>query len=175
MNTINRFFASVTLPSLHFSGGLNEENELREWGRESGNLWQSAGQSLTICNFFFNLWQLAGQSLTISEKVYVFSSIFDNQQVILWQLTQKDLMKSMQFRQLSKIALPIVKDCLILVLILVTRSLHVLPPRLTWRFFCRPQGRVMFSEASVCSQGDLHPGGGSPSRSGVGRQVDPPI
>ena len=36
-------------------------------------------------------------------------------------------MKSMQFRQLSKIALPIVKDCLILVLILVTHSLHVLP------------------------------------------------
>ena len=36
-------------------------------------------------------------------------------------------MKSMQFHQLSKIALPIVKDCLILVLILVTRSLHVLP------------------------------------------------
>ena len=36
-------------------------------------------------------------------------------------------MKSMQFHQLSKIALPIVKDCLILLLILVTRSLHVLP------------------------------------------------
>ena len=46
------------------------------------NLWKS------VC-FFFNLWISIGHSLTIC---------------------QKDLKKSMQFRQLSKIDLPIVKD-----------------------------------------------------------------
>ena len=64
--------------------------------------------------------------MTICEKVYVFSSIFDSHSLTIFQ---KDLMKNMQFCQLSKIDLPIVKDLGILVLVLVTRSrsLHVLP------------------------------------------------
>ena len=55
-------------------GGLNEENESWARGRESGNLYQSAGQSLTIHDF---------QSLIIGR------SIFDNWQVNLWQFAKK--------------------------------------------------------------------------------------
>ena len=52
-------------------GGLNEENESWALGQESDNLLTIHNfflQSLTIHNFFFNLWQSAGQSLTIRKK-----------------------------------------------------------------------------------------------------------
>ena len=81
-------------------GGLNKENKSWAWGKESGNLGQLAGQSLTIHNLFL-------QSLTISR------SIFDN----LWKRF-KDLC------QLSKIDLSIFKDCLIL---LIYEGLRLLP------------------------------------------------
>ena len=57
-------------------GGLTKENEPWVRGRESGNLWQLGQVNLRqFTIFFFNLWQSAGQSLTIREKDLRFPSI----------------------------------------------------------------------------------------------------
>ena len=93
-----------------------EDKNQAFFNNQQVNLWQFA----KMCMFFV-------QSLT-----FLFSHVYSNEHCLHFLLFfllyhVKNLIKSMHFYKLLKIDLLIVRDCPILILMLITHSLH-LPP-----------------------------------------------